>query len=381
MKLGAAFLIVAVLAAMMGYAVAQSGYSEPDLYLDALPFGYVFEVDSLGYCSLTLNGKFLISNLDFSVVWDYWLSVLPSVNVTDGYSGVYGIGVTGSVTFMSGKFVAHSVLDVPFWSNLKIVGAGLGGFCPINTVRDDYLGGTMIYYDGDEGCVFNCSLNGDNKPTVYLTMCDIDFRIKNPSVLRNVAAVNLDGWQCGEVRNINSISTSVNLGSHNIGVGISVIAGGFADNKILMNCKAYGFKYVGMKLIATHLTGSRLNAGDISGDAYSIGFQIQYCDEDSFDALHVFSVNYGIHILNWGVEMPITITNAHFESVLHCVLNENFANGKLYLVNPTIESSSLWEGDIANSAKVIVLNPNIKGMSAWEPFDWVGGAGYNSTLP
>lgn len=170
LKLKAIFVISAVLVAfLVGYGAAQSGYTTPDIYIDALPTGYVIETDGNGYW-VTLNGKVVSSGTDCSVV----------VNAVT--SGEYGVSV---------KFgLGHFWLSAPIYvkSEQKIYGSGFGTVIERSTdtvmftFREHYGQGVSQSYNRLSDMVLDGHGAGFVNPMIFLynvknsMFCDLMLR-------------------------------------------------------------------------------------------------------------------------------------------------------------------------------------------------------------
>jgi len=256
----------------------------------------------------------------------------------------------GFLRFAPGRVLLSEPIAPPAASVLRIEGAGLPSWRPIDTVQNAFEGGTQFYSTAPTGEIFLTSQYTGNRtddglsntiPVMGLDLSHIDFRVFNPATTQSgKAAITLDGVTTGEVSRINvHADKSVNALAR-IPQGIRWSAGARTDRKAMRSIAVTDFRDAGVVTSTTHLHMELIAAARITDGTSSCGFQIAHDQDCTYEQLHAFSTGIGIKATGG---QPLDIKSIHFESLSEPVrLNDAAAQA---LVNHRIQRCEL-NGDV-----------------------------------
>lgn len=258
-------------------------------------------------------------------------------------------GVMGWILFPPGKYLINTAITVPAASIIRITGAGVSSWIPIDPVGQAYQGGTLIYSMDPTGAIWNFPTYSGGFSATGIELTDIEFRVFNPPSFQSTTALVLDGMITGIVENINILADLTTNASQNIAIGISLQPGALSARKIIMGINCYNFHTFGLIVNTTHILGENLDCGNIAGDTFSNCFQFQG-DNDMFLAgLHCFSANYGIVVTNTSI-VPLFVDDVHFESIVNPMLVSSTRG--VYLGQVMLDTGVSFSGDLLNKCNI-----------------------------
>jgi len=268
-------------------------------------------------------------------------------------------GVTCYLQLSQGKFNLADTVTVTAGSVVKIKGVGVSSWRPIDTVGSQYEGGTLLYSSAPSGKALafpqftgvRSDTGATNTiPASGVTLEDFEIRVFNPATTQSVAALTLDGMTTGIIRNVNVFGDLTTNTQPRISMGVSIQAGARSDRKTLAGVHSFFFRDSAFNINTTHLDGSQLVGGAISGGTSPAAFQITANQNLRLFNLHAFSSGIGIKVS--GGE-PLNIDSVMFESITTPVLVQDHTNSLSNRIGTVFLNSDVpWTGDITNFVQV-----------------------------
>jgi hypothetical protein len=283
-------------------------------------------------------------------------------------------GKYGFITLAPGKFVFSSALVIPAGSVIRIDGAGVSSWRPIDNKGSQYEGGTLIYSTNADGrAIFVPQYTGNRTddgmsntiPTSGVMLQDFEVVAANPvaSTPSTNYVINLTGMTTGIIRNINVFADLTVNAEPRINGGIALGSGARTDRKTMAGIHSFFFRNVGILLNTTHLDASQLVAGNITGGTSPAAFQITPNQNMRLSNLHAFSANIGMKFSSGGEVM--NIDSVMMESITNCVsLTRANTAGTIKIDKLYLNADTTFTGDVATGVQIGWLGGTLTGQDA-----------------
>jgi len=309
-----------------------------------LPASYIIWIEGNIYYARDCQTGALDSDASFDSLITRVINGLPDCTPTVG-GGSAPTGKTGALYFKKGFYKPSSLITIPAGSVIALQGECNSGYCPVANVGEAYFGGTTIYSQDTQ--VLNLPKSPGGYPSTYLWLRDMELRVKNPVSYANIAAVNMDGWISGDIRNVNILSNYTAGVTRNVRFGLQMTGGASSTQKLIDNLHIYFFYSSGFNLNTTHITVDNLSIGGITGYSYANCLNLSNDIRQHFGTIQLFSSTYGIL---FSQNRHVHVNQAHFESVTTPVYRSS-GSGTLRFRNVILDTGVSWTGDLADPTK------------------------------
>jgi hypothetical protein len=297
---------------------------------------------------------YVCTGTDDDLVIQAAIDALPANGVVyDGADHATTGGVRGHIFLAAGIFLTSKLLRVPAGSCVCIEGTSPTPWIPIGPAGiTEYPGGTIIYSTDASGGVLHFPKNSYGQPATGIVMRNLEFRVRNPAANTGGIALNLDGWITGHIENINVLADLTVGGAQRVGTGISINAGAASSRKFMAAVNAYNFRVEGIRIDTTHLTALNISAGNIAGDAYSMGIKVTPADDLYLAGLQTFGVKYGLSVSN-NSALQVVIESLHCETTDYpCLID---STRPVFIRTLNIDKGVQYRGDVVTKVVVDTL--------------------------